>query len=78
MRIERGTLGYFITFLILGGVLGSALGTLVVKLAPSLAAVNANLTGALALNLEIVSFGIKVTLASLAGMVLGIVIFLRV
>ncbi len=78
MRIERGTLGFFLTFLVLGGVLGSALGTLLVKLAPSLSVISVNLTGPVSLSLDFISFGLRITAASIVGMIVGIVIFLRV
>ena len=78
MTFSRGNLGFFITFLLIGGVLGAALGTLVAKLVPALAVVNTNLTGQLSLNLEIVSLGFRVNLASIFGMVIGVLIFRKV
>jgi hypothetical protein len=78
MRFERGTLGYFIIFLLLGGILGSALGTLIGKLAPSLAIINSSLTGPISFNIEIISFGIRLNLSAIVGMLIGILIFRKV
>lgn len=78
MTFSRGNLGFFITFLLIGGILGAALGTLVAKLVPALAVVNTNLTGQLSLNLEIVSLGFRINLAGIFGMVIGVLIFRKV
>ncbi|HDP80679.1 MAG TPA: hypothetical protein ENN21_07540 [Spirochaetes bacterium] len=78
MTFTRGNLGFFIAFLLLGGVLGSALGTLLVKLFPSLAIIHTNLTGPVSFNLEIISFGLRLNLSAIVGMVAGLLIFRKV
>ncbi|HPV98627.1 MAG TPA: hypothetical protein PLZ78_12415 [Spirochaetota bacterium] len=78
MTFAKGNLGFFLAFLILGGILGSALGTLIVKLFPALQIINAGLTGPLSLNLEIISFGVKLNLSAIVGMIAGVLIFRRV
>ncbi len=78
MTFAKGNLGFFLAFLLIGGILGSALGTLVVRLFPALQVINASLTGPISLNLEIVSFGVKLNLSAIAGMIVGVLIFRRV
>ncbi len=78
MTFARGNLGFFIMFLLLGGILGSALGTLIVKMVPSLAILHTNLTGPVSVNLEIVSFGIRLNLSAIVGMIAGVLIFRKV
>ncbi len=78
MIFARGNLGFFLIFLLIGGILGSALGTLIVKMAPSIAMINTSLTGPISLNLEIISFGVKLNLSSIAGMIIGFFIFRKV
>jgi len=75
MTFERENIGYFIAFMLIGGILGSALGTLIAKLAPAASIVKADLTGAIGVNLEIVSFSIKLNIAAIVGIVAGIAIF---
>jgi hypothetical protein len=78
MTFSRGNLGFFLVFLLIGGVLGAALGTLLAKLVPSIAIINASLTGPISLNLEILSLGVKLNLSSIVGMVIGFLIFRKV
>ncbi len=78
MTFEKGNIGYFLAFLLLGGILGSALGTLIAKIFPSLSIIKTSLTGPLSFNLEIISFGIKLNLASILGIVAGIFVFRKV
>ncbi len=78
MIFDRSNTGYFIAFVILGAVLGSALGNLIVKFVPALKEITTSLTGPIGFNLEIITFSIKLNFASIAGLVLGIFIFRRV
>jgi archaellum component FlaG (FlaF/FlaG flagellin family) len=78
MTFAKGNLGFFLAFLLIGGILGSALGTLVVRLVPALQAINTGLTGPISLNLEIISFGVRLNLSAIAGMVVGVLIFRKV
>ena len=78
MTFAKGNLGFFVVFLLLGGVLGAALGTLLVKAVPALAVINANLSGPLTLNLEIISISVRLSLSAIIGMAIGVFVFLRV
>ena len=78
MVFERANTGYFIAFIILGAVLGSALGNLIVKFIPALKEITTSLTGPIGFNLEIITFSIRLNFASIAGLILGIFIFRKV
>lgn len=78
MVFERSNTVYFFAFMIIGAILGSALGTLIVKFAPAFKVITESLTGPIGFNLEIISLSFKLNLASLTGLVLGIVIFRKV
>ena len=80
MVFERSNIGYFIAFIILGAVLGSALGNLIVKLfpSPSLKVITDTLTEPIGFNLEIISFSIRLNFASIIGSIIGIFIFRKV
>jgi len=78
MVFERTNTGYFIAFILLGAVLGSALGNLIVKFVPALKEITTSLTGPIGFNLEIITFSLKLNFASVAGVILGIFIFRKV
>lgn len=78
MVFERSNTGYFVAFIVLGAVLGSALGNLIVKFVPALKEITTSLTGPIGFNLEIITFSLKLNFASIAGLILGIVIFRKV
>jgi len=78
MIFERSNTGYFIAFLILGAVLGSALGNLIVKFIPQMNVITTSLTGPIGFNLEILSFNMKLNFASIIGLFLGIIIFRKI
>ncbi len=75
MTFERGHIGYFISFVLVGGVLGSALAVLVAKIFPTLSIVKENLTAPVGFNLEVLAFSMKVNPGTLAGMIAGIIFF---
>jgi hypothetical protein len=78
MRFEKNNLGYLITFMLVGAILGSALGTLLAGFVPALSVIQKSLTGPIGFNLEIISFSIKINLSSIVGLVIGILIFMKV
>jgi hypothetical protein len=75
MTFERGNTGYFLAFIIIGGILGSALGTLAVRLLPSLSVLTQNLTSAIGFNIEILSISLRVNIAAIVGMGIGFFLF---
>lgn len=78
MTFDRANTWYFIAFLLIGAILGSALGALLVKAVPALKVITTNLTGPVGFNLEVVSFSLKISLSSIFGMILGIILFRKV
>lgn len=78
MIFDRSNTGYFIAFMILGAVLGSALGNLIVKFIPQVNIITASLTGPIGFNLEILSFSMKLNFASIVGLILGIIVFRKI
>ena len=78
MSFDRSNIWYFIAFIIVGAILGSAIGTLLVHLFPGLTILTANLTGAIGFSLEIISFSLKINLASIIGIIAGIILFRKI
>ena len=80
MLFERSNIGYLIIFIILGAVLGSAVGNLIVKIIPipELKVITSSLTEPIGFNLEIITFSLRLNFASIVGLILGIVIFRKV
>ncbi len=78
MTFERGNTGYFLAFLVIGAILGSALGTLLAKLVPALSIIRMSLTGPVGFNLEIISFSVSLNLSAIIGLVIGFILFRKV
>ena len=78
MRFERSNLAFLILFLLLGAVLCSALGVLIVKFIPQFAIITQNLTGPLGFNLEVISFSLTLNLSAIVGLILGFIVFRKV
>ena len=78
MTFEKGNFGYLLAFMIVGGILGSAVGTLLAKIFPVLSFIKTNLTGPLGFNLEIISFSLRLNLSAILGLTAGIIIFKRI
>lgn len=75
MTFERAHIGFFIAFVVVGGLLGSALAVLVAKIFPALSIIKENLTAPVGFNLEVLAFSIRINLGTLAGMIAGILFF---
>jgi len=75
MTFSRDHIGYFIGFVILGGILGIAIGSFLIKLAPSLAVINAPLTKPIGFDLELLSFYFRFNISVIVGMIAGILLF---
>ncbi|MBN1534136.1 MAG: hypothetical protein JXA20_15805 [Spirochaetes bacterium] len=71
-------MGYFVAFILVGAIFGSALGSLAVRFAPSLSVLQLPLTGPIGVSLEIIDFHVRLNLSSLIGMALGVLIFWKV
>ena len=78
MTFERKNIGYFIAFLLIGGILGSAVGTLLADIFPALSIIKKSLTGPIGFNLEIISFHVNLNISAIVGLIIGIIIFHRV
>lgn len=75
MTFSRDHIGYFLGFVILGGILGIAIGSFIVKLAPSLAVINAPLTRPVGFDLNLISFYIRFNISAIVGMIAGVLLF---
>ena len=78
MTFDRSNTWYFIAFILIGAILGSALGSLIVKFIPAFSIITQNLTGPIGFNLEIISFSLKLNLSAIVGLVFGIFLFRKV
>ena len=78
MTFEKNNFGYLLTFLLVGAILGSALGTLIAGFAPGLSVIQKSLTGPIGFNLEIISFNIRINLSSIIGLIIGAIVFRKV
>jgi hypothetical protein len=78
MTFEKENIGYFIAFMVVGAILGSAIGTMLAGFFPALAVIKKNLTGPIGFNLEIISFSIRLSLSACVGLIGGIFIFRKV
>ncbi|HON77697.1 MAG TPA: hypothetical protein PK544_04345 [Spirochaetota bacterium] len=75
MTFEKGNIGYLLSFIVVGGILGSAVGLLVAKIFPALSILRENLTAALGFDLEIIRVSIRLNVVAIAGIFIGIVLF---
>jgi hypothetical protein len=78
MTFERGHLGYFIAFIIIGAILGAVIGVLLAGIFPGLSPLIKNLTGPIGFNLEVISFNINLSLSAIIGLIAGIIVFIKV
>ncbi len=78
MTFEKRNIGFFIALVIIGAVLGSALGKLFAEIIPALSILNKNLTGPVGFNLEVISFHLNLTLSAIIGLIIAVIIFLKV
>jgi len=78
MTFTKGNMSYFIAFMLIGAILGSALGTLLVRFFPVLSVITDNLTGPIGFNLEIVSFSFRLNLSAVIGLIAGIITFRKI
>lgn len=78
MTFEKQNIGYLLAFMVVGAILGSALGVLVARLFPAMAVIQKSLTGPIGFNLEIVSFSVRLNLSSIAGLLIGVLVFRKV
>ncbi len=75
MTFSRDHIGYFIGFIIVGGILGIAIGSFLAKLIPSLAVINAPLTKPIGFDLELLSVYFRFNIAAIIGMIAGLFVF---
>jgi hypothetical protein len=78
MNFEKSNSWYFLAFIIIGAILGSALGTLLVRIFPGLSVITVSLTGPIGFSLEIISFSLKINLSAIAGLLAGVVLFRKI
>lgn len=75
MTFEKGNIGYLLSFIVVGGILGSAVGMLIAKIFPFLSILKDNLTAALGFDLEIIRVSIRLNAVAIAGIFIGIFLF---
>ena len=78
MTFEKRNIGFFLAFIIIGAILGSAFGTFLAGVIPGFSILTNNLTGPIGFNLEIISLHIKLNIASVIGLVAAIIIFIKI
>jgi len=74
----KGNLGFFIAFVLIGGILGTALGSLFASLVPALAILKTNLVPNAAVDLVVMSVSFNINPLTIAGMCLGIFFFIKI
>ncbi len=77
MTFEKKNFGYFLAFILIGALLGSAIGSFLAGISPSASIITKNLTGPIGFNLEIISFHLTLNIASIFGLITGIIIFFK-
>lgn len=75
MTFEKENIGYLLSFIVVGGILGSAVGMLIAKIFPALSILKDNLTAALGFDLEIIRISIRLNAVAIAGIFIGIFLF---
>ena len=78
MRFDRANLSFLVLFLLVGAILCSALGVLIVKLIPSLNIIPGNLIGPVGFDLDFISFSLTLNLSTIIGIILGFIVFRKV
>jgi len=63
----KGNLGFFIAFVLIGGILGTALGSLFASLVPALAVLKTNLVPNAAVDLVVMSVSFNINPLTIAG-----------
>jgi hypothetical protein len=69
---------YLIAFMIVGAILGSALGTLIAGFFPNMSVITKNLTGPIGFSLVVISFNLRLNLSGIIGLMLGAMIYRRI
>jgi len=78
MQFQRGAMGFFLAFVIIGAILGASLGALIAGAVPSFSVLTKNLLGPVGFNLDIVSFSLKINLSAVLGIIAGIFVFRKI
>jgi hypothetical protein len=78
MTFERTNMGWFIAFVLIGGIIGAALGAFIVKLVPALAVITSDLTGPVGINLQMLQIAVRLNVSAIAGIIAGIFIFWKI
>lgn len=78
MNFDRASVWYFVAFILIGAILGAAIGALIVRIFPALSIITANLTGPIGFNLEIISFSLNINLSAIVGILCGFLLFKKV
>lgn len=77
MTFEKKNFGYFLAFILIGAILGSAIGSFLAGIIPTASIITKNLTGPIGFNLEIISFHLTLNISAVFGLITGIIIFFK-
>ena len=78
MRFDRANLSFLVLFLLVGAILCSALGTLIVTLIPSLDIIPGDLIGPVEFDRGFIGFKLTINLSTIIGLILGFIVFRKV
>jgi hypothetical protein len=78
MTFEKGNFVFFIAFILIGAILGSALGTFLSDFFPVLSIIKKSLTGPIGFNLDIISLHFNLNISSIVGIILAVIIFRKI
>lgn len=77
MRLEKGH-SFFLLFIVVGGILGSVIGALLVEIFPSLKIITKEMTDFLTIDLQLIKIAVRLTISSVVGITAGIIVFFRI
>ncbi len=78
MTFEKSNLGFFIVFLIVGAVLGHALGSLIVSMFPAAKVITVNLTEAVSFDINVVFVKLRLSISAIIGCIAGFLIYIKI
>lgn len=78
MTFMRTNFGFFIAFIVIGAILGHALGSLIVTVIPDAKIITANLTEAVSFDLHVIFLKVRLSISAIVGIIAGLLIFLKI
>lgn len=78
MTFNKANSGYFIGFILIGAVLGQALGNLITAVLPSVEIISRILTEAVSADFGVIAFKVRLSISSIIGLIAGLFIFIKI